>query len=246
MEHGMKADIKPSLPALSRMVLAVAALLFLTSIGCESGSGFGGKLIDKDGKPLSGVKVAATPHVTSKGSEVIETKTGVDGSFVLKGLDPEAGYSLSAEGGQCNGSLTDITTAHAGDTKILKENVILFFSPFLIDLDGVVTDPETGLQWVPAPDKAMSWDKANEYVKKLNLAGGGWRLPSKEELRQFYDKGKACGFPKGLLGGGWYVWASDLNGPMAWHLAFSNRHENWTNRDNDNKDFRALAVRTKK
>ena len=44
----------------------------------------------------------------------------------------------------------------------------------------------------------MTWDEAMEYAKSL---GDGWRLPSKEELKEAYDN-KIEGFKSG------YYWSS--------------------------------------
>src|SRR5208283_1999570 len=59
--------------------------------------------------------------------------------------------------------------------------------------DGVIDDSELGLQWVPAPDLAMTRNKAEEYVRKLNFAGDGWRLPTMAELRSLYYESKPGG-----------------------------------------------------
>ena len=45
------------------------------------------------------------------------------------------------------------------------------------------TDLETGLNWQvePAPER-MSWAAAKKYAANLDLNGGGWQLPAKDEL----------------------------------------------------------------
>ncbi|MGO9016173.1 MAG: DUF1566 domain-containing protein [Dissulfurispiraceae bacterium] len=73
---------------------------------------------------------------------------------------------------------------------------------------GVIYDSSTGLQWAPAPNDAgyvmpnqrkaankslmrkMNYHQADEYARNLNLAGGGWRLPTIEELKSLYDTTK--------------------------------------------------------
>ncbi len=62
-------------------------------------------------------------------------------------------------------------------------------SPNLIDgrytlpSERVVYDTQTGLTWqrAIAPEK-LNWSDAKSYCNALRLAGGGWRLPSKDEL----------------------------------------------------------------
>ncbi len=59
--------------------------------------------------------------------------------------------------------------------------------------DGVIDDSELGLQWAPAPDQAMNHYQAEEYARNLSLAGGGWRLPTRAELKSLYDKSRPGG-----------------------------------------------------
>jgi len=39
-----------------------------------------------------------------------------------------------------------------------------------------------GLEWQAEPVGPMSWHNANEYASRLSLPGGGWRLPTGDEL----------------------------------------------------------------
>ena len=50
-----------------------------------------------------------------------------------------------------------------------------------------------GIQWAPASDRAMNHYQAEEYARNLSLAGGGWRLPTRAELKSLYDKSKPGG-----------------------------------------------------
>ena len=59
--------------------------------------------------------------------------------------------------------------------------------------DGVIDDAKLGLQWAPVPDRTMDHDQAEEYARNLSLAGGGWRLPTREELISLYDESKPGG-----------------------------------------------------
>ena len=45
----------------------------------------------------------------------------------------------------------------------------------------IINDAKLGLQWAPVSDQTMDFDQAEEYARELSLAGGGWRLPTREE-----------------------------------------------------------------
>lgn len=55
---------------------------------------------------------------------------------------------------------------------------------YVNNLDGTVTDTDTGLTWQAAPASAMNWNAALTYADSLNLAGySDWRLPNMKELQ---------------------------------------------------------------
>ena len=56
--------------------------------------------------------------------------------------------------------------------------------------EGVISDTKTGLQWYVGPDEKTTWDGANTWANKLAVAGGGWRLPTIDELDEICEKGK--------------------------------------------------------
>ena len=55
--------------------------------------------------------------------------------------------------------------------------------------NGIVKDTNTGLEWKVGPDKDTNWDEARSWVQSLNLDGGGWRMPTTDELKTLYKKG---------------------------------------------------------
>ena len=58
------------------------------------------------------------------------------------------------------------------------------------------------LEWQEnASEKPMTWDEANVYVKSF---GDGWRLPTIEELREFYNDNSENNRTD-------YYWVSGLN-----------------------------------
>jgi hypothetical protein len=55
--------------------------------------------------------------------------------------------------------------------------------------NGVVYDTRTGFEWYAGPDKNTNWKKAKSWVKNLDAAGGGWRMPTCNELKTLFRKG---------------------------------------------------------
>jgi hypothetical protein len=94
----------------------------------------------------------------------------------------------------------------------------------------VVSDPgasfrAANLVWQkePAPNQ-MNWESAKSYCQGLTLAGGGWRLPSKDELLALYatKSSGTASFP-GMDAG--YYWSSSAvsgSSGYAWGVDFYN------------------------
>ena len=60
---------------------------------------------------------------------------------------------------------------------------------FANNLDGTVTDLDTGLSWQQAEGTALSWEAALQYAEGLSLAGRtDWRLPNLKELQSINDE----------------------------------------------------------
>jgi hypothetical protein len=54
--------------------------------------------------------------------------------------------------------------------------------------NGTVTDLATGLTWQRQDDNdTKDWNEAVEYCQTLDLAGGGWRLPTIKELQSIVE-----------------------------------------------------------
>jgi len=88
---------------------------------------------------------------------------------------------------------------------------------------GVVHDTKTGLEWYAGPDKDISGNQARLWVARLKEAGGGWRMPTRKELKTLYQKsdGKRNMTPL-LKTNGWDVWSGGI--PAAanemWYFSF--------------------------
>jgi len=240
------------------MLVIVAVLLFSGTGWCaagKKGSGLEGKVVDGDGKPLSGIKVVATQKEPLKGYEKFEAKTESDGSFALKGLYPESEYVIAPDvADTCNkeGAKKEIKSAPVDEVRSLKENIVVKILPLKVTKDGVITDPRTNLEWAPAPANDMNWNQADQYAQSLSLAGGGWRLPTIAELKTIYIPSCDGNIAHSAFNaGGMWAWSSQLDGPSrAWGFNF-HRGDEYRNfrdlgRDLSNGNTRVLVVRSRR
>ncbi len=99
----------------------------------------------------------------------------------------------------------------------------------IINGDGTVTDPDTGLLWQEdtAPD-TYTWQEALEYAENLTLAGySDWRLPNRNELQSLVDYSRFNPAIKPALAGKTYssgYWSSTTNPAntvYAWSVRFA-------------------------
>ena len=110
--------------------------------------------------------------------------------------------------------------------------------------NGVIWDTQTNLEWYVGPDQDTTWHEADTWVKCLTVAGGGWRLPSVDELRGLHQ----CGTGRGLLDSlfqttGWFIWSGTIAGAdYARYFCFDDGSENQYYRDGSG-EFRAFASR---
>jgi len=54
---------------------------------------------------------------------------------------------------------------------------------YVVSVSGVVKDLESGLEWLASPDGNITWRRAKSWVDSLNIDGGGWRMPTIEDLQ---------------------------------------------------------------
>ena len=112
--------------------------------------------------------------------------------------------------------------------------------------NGIVGDIETGLEWKVGPDRATTWEEAGSWVQSLDLDGGGWRMPTMEELDDLYDYDAGTRNMTPLLETtGWRIWSGEtLGSSEPWPLHFHNRDQYWPRRV-DSSISRAFAVRSR-
>jgi hypothetical protein len=128
---------------------------------------------------------------------------------------------------------------------------------FIRSSDGLVIDQKTGLEWYTGP-KSVDWNQANEWVKGLDLNGGGFRLPSLGELKGIFQKGAGTFNSNPDLGiQQTQVWSSETkrsilakychlsSTPRAGYFTFSNGKSTW-NQIGPGHCGQVLAVRNTK
>jgi hypothetical protein len=89
--------------------------------------------------------------------------------------------------------------------------------------NAVYYDKNTGLEWLAGPDKATNWYDAKKWVESLTaVAGGGWRMPTMEELKTLYQKRGKCNIKPFLKTTGCWVWSGETKGSIkVWGYDYS-------------------------
>ena len=114
---------------------------------------------------------------------------------------------------------TPSSLSSSGEKEIASDGTLLAYA------SGVVYDKKTGLEWFAGPDRDTTWNEAKAWVESLNVAGGGWRMPTREELKTLYQKGAGTRNMTPLLKTtGWWVWSGETrDSSSAWGFHFTRR-----------------------
>ena len=107
--------------------------------------------------------------------------------------------------------------------------------------DGV-EDAKPGFEWVAGPDRDTTWVQARSWVQSLTVDGGGWHMPTMEELKTLYQQGDITVLANTT--GSW-VWSGETKGSLARLFSFSYGLDKWTNRGYAERN-RGFAVRPRK
>lgn len=225
-------------------------LLISLVFGCGEKAGIEGKVVDGKGNPMGGIKLIAKQVQPIKGYEHFETTTDSDGTFKFKGVFPSSDYVISpwADAWKTEAK-TKVQSGPEGQTSMLDKP---FMVRYTISKDGVIKDSKTGLEWAPAPAQSMNWFQADSYARGLRLAGGGWILPTRAELRGIYDKSTESGADPAFHVDSAVVWTSEFESHNA-NRDFSTvclfNFKNVPTHEQSmfaSYDFRVLAVRSRK
>ncbi len=109
----------------------------------------------------------------------------------IYGSDATKVWCVNAGGGM--GPKPKSETLSAGGTFRYSARYVRGTKPtnghnYLNNLDGTITDLDTGLMWTQVPAPARSWTAALDYAENLTLAGyADWRLPNVKELQTLVD-----------------------------------------------------------
>jgi hypothetical protein len=112
---------------------------------------------------------------------------------------------------------------------------------FEIVADAIARDTSTGLEWTRknVTPKAGPWAVAAKACEQLELAGGGWRLPTIRELLSLVDYERhdpAINTDVFTCDPNWY-WTSTAAAPSpgdyAWFVYFGDGYAGWSSRGND-------------
>jgi hypothetical protein len=143
------------------------------------------------------------------------------------------------------------TTKYASISSKVTEPKIIERDGNFVKLDsGIVYDKNTGFEWYAGPDKDTNWYDAKSWVENLNVAGGGWRMPSMEELRSLYKKGTGDhNISRLFKNSGRIIWSGETKEPKtAWLYNYFKGAKGWSNRSFKylHHSPRGFAVRSRK
>ena len=226
-------------------VLLVGVMILWGVSACGKNSALEGKIVNGKGQPMAGIKVAAKQVQPIKGYEQFETTTGSDGGFRFGKLFPTSEYELitfSEVGTEAK--RVKIESGPEGQTKMLPQPMILRYR---VSKEGVISDSQTGLEWFEGLGKDTNWNIARNWTAGLSVAGGGWRMPTRGELKTLYEKGMGKGNidPIFKMSGTW-VWSGEpYDSSSAWRFRFDGGEEAQSGRD-AGFNGRAFGVRSRK
>jgi hypothetical protein len=134
-----------------------------------------------------------------------------------------------------------------GEKRPPYKNVVERDGQFILYANKVVYDKNMGLEWIVGPDRHTNWYDAKRWVESLDVEGGGWRMPTRGELKTLYKRRAGTRNMTPLLKTtGWRVWTGeDWDSESAWLFLFDYGSAEWFPRGTDYKK-RGFAVRSRK
>ncbi len=159
----------------------------------------------------------------------VSVKEGEPASFKATAKDPE-GQPLTylwylGDGKTAKGPAVECTYDAAGEkeiTLVVNDGVQETVKTAKVTCvrywgsGGVILDAQTDLEWYVGPDQDTTWDQAKKWTDTLTVDGGGWRMPTIEQLRGLYQKAKGSRNMDPIFATtGWYVWSSEADSSSA-------------------------------
>ena len=90
---------------------------------------------------------------------------------------------------------------------------------FMVYANGVVADLDHGLEWFAGPDVDTSYYQAVKWVKRLQVDGGGWRMPTAAEMNTLYrEPGAASSITPLLKTSATHIWTHQINEDLSLYL----------------------------
>ena len=123
-----------------------------------------------------------------------------------------------------------------------------YVSRFHFSASGIITDTQSGLEWIAGPDRDTSWEEARSWVAGLTIDGGGWRLPAVDELKNIRPKtGYERFHPPFFPETGWRLWSTEYEtkNTKIWNFSY-NLSKKVLSISTNSKNLRAVAVRIPK
>ena len=118
------------------------------------------------------------------------------------------------------------------------------YKRFIRSPSGVISDKSTDLKWFLGLDKDTTWFEADTWVKKLNIDGGNWRLPSVEELLEICGDSQYNINPIFELTNHKHFWSNKFAGHFyAWCVHLYDKKAYYRGQDRF-KNMRVFAVRS--
>lgn len=152
-----------------------------------------------------------------KENKVKEERMGHDYKKVLDILN-NTQISKQAKNGVCDKFLSDYPNRNEYTDYIrsqcltYKYNLVKSVDGFWETSCGSIIDTNSHLEWFVGPDVKTSGKAAFPWAENLDQCDGGWRMPTINELRTLYRKGKGVNNLHPIFKtSGWSIWSSEIN-----------------------------------
>jgi len=138
-------------------------------------------------------------------------------------------------------------------------DVVVSMAGYSVYNSNVILDQRTGFDWFLGDDVNVDWFTATDWVANLQVAGGGWRMPTIEQLATLFDRQHTAGigyyrsgkhWPAHIhsafqaIGNGSWVWSNQsISRATALAFNFNRGHSVKMPKSNQTYSVRVFAVR---